>query len=140
MQANDVRVLKGAAVPTLAVGLLAVVLSAVLTGVKGALGAGIGLVLVAVFFTLGLVVVSWAGRVSPMAMMTAAVVGYVVKVLAIMAMLTAFQGTTAFNSRAFALSVIACTLAWTVGEMRGFLKLKMLYVEPDAQVPGQGPR
>ncbi|GAA1306279.1 hypothetical protein Psi02_23610 [Planotetraspora silvatica] len=140
MQANDVRVLKGAAVPTLAVGLLAVVLAAVLTGVKGALGAGIGLVLVAVFFTLGLVVVSWAGRVSPVAMMAAAVVGYVVKVLAIMAMLTAFQGTTAFNSRAFALSVIACTLTWTVGEMRGFLKLKMLYVEPDAQVPGRGSR
>src|SRR4051794_21708900 len=104
MQANDVRVLKGAAVPTLAVGLLAVVLAAVLTGVKGALGAGIGLILVAVFFTLGLLVVSWAGRVSPMAMMAAAVVGYVVKVLAIMAMLTAFEGTTAFNSRAFALS------------------------------------
>jgi ATP synthase protein I len=140
MQANDVRVLKGAAVPTLAVGLVAVVLAAVVTGVKGALGAGIGLVLVAVFFTLGLVVVSWAGRVSPMAMMAAAVVGYVVKVLAIMAMLTAFEGTTAFNSRAFALSVIACTLAWTVGEMRGFLKLKMLYVEPDVEVPGRGPR
>ncbi|GAA4595634.1 hypothetical protein GCM10023194_65640 [Planotetraspora phitsanulokensis] len=140
MQANDVRVLKGAAVPTLAVGLVAVVLAAILTGVKGALGAGIGLVLVAVFFTLGLIVVSWAGRVSPMAMMAAAVVGYVVKVLAIMAMLTAFEGTTAFNSRVFALSVIACTLTWTIGEMRGFMKLKLLYVEPGAEVPGRSPR
>ncbi|MEZ0073945.1 hypothetical protein [Planotetraspora sp. GP83] len=140
MQANDVRVLKGAAVPTLAAGLVAVILAAVLTGAKGALGAGIGVVLVAVFFTIGLAVVSWAGRVSPMAMMTAAVVGYVVKVLAIMAMLSAFDGTTAFNSRVFAISVIVCTLAWTVGEMRGFMKLKLLYVEPGAEVPGRSNR
>jgi ATP synthase protein I len=38
----------------------------------------------------------------------------------------------------FALSVICCTLAWTIGEMRGFMKLKMLYVEPETKVPGQG--
>ncbi len=138
MQANDVRVLKGAAVPTLIVGLLAALVAVFTTGAKGALGAGIGLVLVAAFFTVGLVVVSWAGRISPMAMMAAAVLGYVVKILAIMAMMSAFSGTTAFDSRVFALSVIACTLTWTIGEMRGFMKLKMLYVEPEAKVPGQG--
>ncbi|WP_182876670.1 hypothetical protein [Microbispora sp. H10670] len=138
MQANDVRVLKGAAVPTLIVGLVAVLVAAIATGAKGALGAGIGLVIVAVFFTVGLAVVSWAGRVSPMAMMAAAVVGYAVKVLVIMAILRALDGTTAFDSRVLALSVIACTLAWTIGEMRGFMKLKMLYVEPDAEVPGRG--
>ncbi|ETK33865.1 hypothetical protein [Microbispora sp. ATCC PTA-5024] len=138
MQANDVRVLKGAAVPTLVVGLVAVIVAAVLTGAGGALGAGIGVVLVAAFFTVSLVAVSWAGRISPVAMMTAAVVGYVVKVLAIMAALTAFGGTTAFDSRVFALATILCTLTWTVGEMRGFMKLKLLYVEPDAEVPGRG--
>ncbi|WP_327044371.1 hypothetical protein OG320_21700 [Microbispora sp. NBC_01189] len=138
MQANDVRVLKGAAVPTLIVGLVAVVVAALVTGAQGALGAGIGLVIVVVFFTVGLAVVSWAGRVSPMAMMAAAVVGYAVKVLVIMAILRALDGATAFDSRVLALSVIACTLAWTIGEMRGFMKLKMLYVEPDAEVPGRG--
>jgi ATP synthase protein I len=138
MQANDVRVLKGAAVPTLVVGLVAVIIAAILTGSTGALGAAVGVILVAAFFTVGLVVVSWAGRISPMAMMAAAVLGYVVKVLAIMAALNAFDGTTAFNSRVFALATILCTLTWTVGEMRGFMKLKLLYVEPDAEVPGRG--
>ncbi|MFC0863015.1 hypothetical protein ACFHYQ_11995 [Sphaerimonospora cavernae] len=138
MQANDVRVLKGAAVPTLAAGLVAAIVAAFATGAKGALGAGIGLVMVAAFFTVGLAVVTWAGRVSPMAMMTAAVVGYVVKVLALMAVLNAFKTTTVFDPKVFALSVILCTLVWTVGEMRGFMKLKMLYVEPDAEVPGRG--
>jgi ATP synthase protein I len=140
MQANDVRVLKGAAVPTLAAGLVAVIAAAILTGSKGALGASIGVLLVAAFFSIGLVVVSYAGRISPMAMLTAAVLGYLVKVVAIMVMLRAFEDTTAFNSRVFALSVIVCTLAWTVGEMRGFMKLKLLYVDPGAQVPGQGNR
>jgi ATP synthase protein I len=140
MQANDVRVLKGAAVPTALAGLVAVVIAAISAGSKGALGAAIGIALVGVFFTVGLVVVSWAGRISPMMMMTAAVLGYVVKVLAIMAMLTAFQGATAFDPRVFAITVIACTLVWTAGEMRGFMKLKMLYVEPGAEVPGRGER
>lgn len=140
MQANDVRVLKGAAVPTLVVGLVAVIVAVVLAGAKGALGAAIGIALVTVFFTVGLVVVSWAGRVSPMMMMTAAVLSYVVKVIAIMAMLKAFETATAFDSKAFALSVIVCTLVWTAGEMRGFMRLKLLYVEPDAKVPGQSER
>ncbi|GAB3888479.1 hypothetical protein GCM10027612_29090 [Microbispora bryophytorum subsp. camponoti] len=65
MQANDVRVLKGAAVPTLIVGLLAALIAVFTTGAKGALGAGIGLVLVAAFFTVGLVVVSWAAGSRP---------------------------------------------------------------------------
>ncbi|MEV7806400.1 hypothetical protein AB0O28_25980 [Microbispora sp. NPDC088329] len=138
MQANDVRVLKGAAVPTLIVGLLAALVAVFTTGAKGALGAGIGVVLVAAFFTVGLVVVSWAGRISPMAMMAAAVVGYVIKILAVMALMIAFDGVTAFDSRMFALSVICCTLAWMIGEMRGFMKLKLLYVEPETKVPGQG--
>ncbi|GLX00085.1 hypothetical protein [Microtetraspora sp. NBRC 16547] len=138
MQANDVRVLKGAAIPTLAVGLVAVVVAVIFAGVQGALGAAIGIALVAVFFTVGLVAVSWAGRISPQMMMLAAIASYAVKVLLIMALLKAFETATAFSPRAFALTVVACTVAWTVGEMRGFMKLKVLYVEPKAGISGQG--
>ncbi|WP_061296841.1 hypothetical protein [Herbidospora cretacea] len=138
MQANDVRVLKGAAVPTVAVGLIAVIVTAILAGFEGALGSVIGLVLVAVFFTVGLFVVTWAGRISPMAMFAAAVLSYLVKVIAIMITLRAFETTTVFDPKAFAWSVIVLTVVWTFGEMRGFMKLKLLYVEPDSKVPGQG--
>jgi len=138
MQPNDVRVLKGAAVPTLAVGLVITIIAGAMAGVKGALGAGIGVVLVAAFFTVGLAVVSWAGRISPVAMMVAAILGYAIKVIVVMAILSAFAETTAFNSRVFALTAIACTLTWTVGEMYGFLRLRKLYVEPDVEIPGRG--
>ncbi|MCC5574102.1 MULTISPECIES: hypothetical protein [Microtetraspora] len=138
MQANDVRVLKGAAIPTLAVGLVAVVVAVIFAGLQGAFGALIGIALVGVFFTVGLAAVSWAGRISPAMMMMAAVATYAVKVLLIIALLKAFESATAFHPRAFALTVVACTVAWTVGEMRGFMKLKLLYVEPEARISGQG--
>ncbi|GAA3116322.1 hypothetical protein GCM10010466_04240 [Planomonospora alba] len=140
MQANDVRVLKGAALPTVAAGAVVIAAAAVLAGVPGALGAAIGLALVAVFFTVGLVAVSYASRVSPAVMMVTAVTTYAVKVLVIMAMLKAFETATAFEPRAFGWSAVICTVVWTAGEMRGFVKTKMLYVDPGAASPGQGDR
>jgi ATP synthase protein I len=136
MQANDVRVLKGAAVPTVLVGLVVIAMAAVLAGVPGALGAVIGLLVVVVFFTVGLVVVAYAGRISPMMMMTAAVLSYLVKVIVLMVLLKTFETATVFEPRAFGWAAIIGTVAWTVGEMRGFMKLKLLYADPDAKVPG----
>ncbi|GAA3118020.1 hypothetical protein [Streptosporangium carneum] len=136
MQADDVRLLKGAAIPTALVGLVVVLVATLMAGGKGALGAAIGVLVVCVFFTVGLVAVSFASRVSPMAMMTAAVVGYAIKILGVMALLKAFESATAFEPKAFGWAAIVCTLAWTVGEMRGFMKLKMLYVEPGGKPPG----
>ncbi|WP_030906569.1 hypothetical protein [Streptosporangium amethystogenes] len=138
MLANDVRLLKGAAIPTVLVGLVVILVAALLAGAKGALGAAIGTVVVCVFFTLGIVAVSYASRVSPMMMMTAAVLSYAVKILVIMALLKTFEDATAFEPKGFGWAAIACTIAWTIGEMRGFMKLKMLYVDPDAPIPGQG--
>ncbi|GAA2885240.1 hypothetical protein GCM10010517_48830 [Streptosporangium fragile] len=138
MQANDVRLLKGAAIPTLLVGLVVVLVATLFAGVKGALGAAIGLLVVCAFFSLGIVAVSYASRVSPMMMMTAAVLSYAVKIIIIMALLKTFEDATAFEPKAFGWAAIACTLAWTVGEMRGFMKLRMLYVDPDGELPGRG--
>ncbi|MFG1702887.1 hypothetical protein ACFLIM_06820 [Nonomuraea sp. M3C6] len=138
MQANDVRILKSAAIPTLAVGLVAVVVALLAAGGKGALGAAIGTLLVGVFFSISVVAVSYAARVSPQLMAIAAMVSYLVKVVVIMIVLSAFGDTTAWDSRAFAWSVVVCTLVWTGFEVRAFIKTKMLYVDPEASVPGRG--
>ncbi|WP_433438629.1 hypothetical protein [Nonomuraea sp. CA-141351] len=138
MQANDVRVLKSAAIPTLAVGVVAVAVSLLISGGKGALGAAIGTLLVGVFFSISVVAVSYAARVSPQMMAIAAMVSYLVKVVAIMAVLASFRDTTAWNTQAFAWSVVVCTLVWTGFEVRAFMKTKMLYVDPEARVPGKG--
>ncbi|MFF5113351.1 hypothetical protein [Streptosporangium sp. NPDC000509] len=138
MHANDVRVLKGAVIPTAAAGVVVVLAATLLSGGKGALGAALGLLVVAVFFTVSLVAVSYASRISPAMMMVAAIVTYAVKVLIIMALLKTFESATAFEPRAFGWSAIICTVVWTAGEMWGFMKTKMLYVDPSATVPGRG--
>ncbi|MFE3453234.1 hypothetical protein ACFXJ8_30350 [Nonomuraea sp. NPDC059194] len=138
MQANDVRVLKSAALPTLVVGAVAVIVAFLVAGGKGALGAAVGLALVAVFFTISVVAVSYAARVSPQMMAIAAMLSYLVKVLVILAMLRTFGDTTAWNPKAFAWTVVVGTIVWTAGEVRAFMKTKMLYVDPETKVPGQG--
>ncbi|MEW1847273.1 hypothetical protein AB0392_55765 [Nonomuraea angiospora] len=138
MQANDVRVLKSAAIPTFAVGVVAVAVSLLTIGGKGALGAAIGTLLVGVFFSISVVAVSYAARVSPQMMAIAAMVSYLVKVVAIMVVLASFRDTTAWNTQAFAWAVVVCTLVWTGFEVRAFMKTKLLYVDPEARVPGKG--
>lgn len=90
------------------------------------------------FFTVGLVVVSFAGRISPVVMMTAAVLSYAVKVLVLMGLLKAFKDVTVFEPKAFGAAAVAAVVAWTVGEMRGFMKLKLLYADPGGESPGPG--
>ncbi|WP_431923924.1 hypothetical protein [Nonomuraea jabiensis] len=138
MQANDVRVLKSAAIPTFAVGVVAVAVSLLTIGGKGALGAAIGTLLVGVFFSISVVAVSYAARISPQMMAIAAIVSYLVKVVAIMVVLASFRDTTAWNTQAFAWTVVVCTLVWTGFEVRAFMKTKLLYVDPEAGVPGKG--
>ncbi|MFI0422180.1 hypothetical protein [Spongiactinospora sp. 9N601] len=136
MQANDVRVLKNAAIPALVVGLVVALVSTFTVGAAGALAALIGVVVVAGFFIISLVAVAYASRVSPQMMMIAALGTYLVKIIALALALSSLSDVTAWHPMTFTWTVILCTVAWTVGEARAFMKLRMLYVEPDVKVPG----
>lgn len=131
MHEHDAAVLRGAFVPTAVAGVVATVVAAVLGGGKGALGALIGTVVVLVFFTVSLVVVGRASRTSPYAAMNAAILTYLVKIGVLFLLIVAFADTTAFDTKAFGLTIVACTLVWTTFEVRAFSRLKMLYVDPD---------
>lgn len=136
MHEHDAAILRGALLPTAVVGLLAVLVAGVVVGAKGALGALLGTLVVVVFFTVSLVVVSRASRVSPYAAMNAAILTYLVKIGVLFGLIVAFQDTTAFDTKTFGLTIIACTLVWTAFEVRAFSRLKMLYVDPD-NTPGR---
>jgi ATP synthase protein I len=131
MQEHDARVLRGAAVPTAIVALPIVLVATVLAGAKGALGAVAGVVLVAVFFTAGVVVLGWAAKINPVALMNVAIATYLVKVAALLLILLAFGDTTLFDRRAFGLSILVAAIVWMAGEVWAFSQLKILYVEPD---------
>src|ERR1700751_4220131 len=123
---------RSAATAAVAAGIMAVVF-AVLGGSKGLIGALIGVVVGALFFGISVVAVGRAARVSPQAMMATAIVTYIVKILILIVIFGQLQDTTAFNPKAFGLTVLVCVLAYTGAQAIWSMRLKMLYVEPDGK-------
>ena len=117
-----------------------VAVSAALAGVKGLYGALIGVAIVAVFFGLSVLIVGRAARISPQAMMVAAMITYVVKIVALAIVVSALHGMTAFSDRALGLTALGCILVWSAAQVITAAKVKMLYVEPDQQPPKQTAR
>ena len=131
MSAYYAVILRRSALLTAPVALLMIVLGAILDGTKGLLGAVIGVGLVIVFFGISVLVVGRASKLSPQAMMAAAVGTFLVKILVLIILLGTFQNSTAFNSKWFGLTVIVCVIAYSAAQMVSAMRLKMLYVEPD---------
>ena len=131
MSANYAVILRRSALLTAPVALLMIVLGAMLGGTKGLLGAALGVALVIVFFGISVLVVGRAAKVSPQAMMGAAVGTYLVKILVLIILIGAFQNSTAFNGKWFGLTVIVCVIAYSAAQVVSSMRLKMLYVEPD---------
>jgi len=131
MSAYYAVILRRSALLTAPVALLMIVLGAILDGTKGLLGAVIGVGLVIVFFGISVLVVGRASKLSPQAMMAAAVGTFLVKILVLIILLGTFQNSTAFNSKWFGLTVIVCVVAYSAAQMVSAMRLKMLYVEPD---------
>lgn len=133
MQASYGRVLRRAAVPTAAAAAVMVAFSSVVGGVKGLIGALLGVALVVVFFGISVIAVGRAARVSPQAMMITALATYVLKILALAVLVARFAGTSAFNSRLFGFTAIVCIVVWSIAQAIVSARLKVLYVEPDGE-------
>lgn len=131
MLATYAVIMRRSALVTAPVALLLIVLGALLGGAKGLLGAALGVALVIAFFGISVLVVGRFAKVSPQAMMGAAVATYLVKILVLLFLVGRFQNSTAFNPRFFGLTAIVCVLAYSAAQMIWSMRLKMLYVEPD---------
>jgi ATP synthase protein I len=133
MVANYARIVRRSAAVAAVAAVIMVVLGTALAGSKGLIGAVIGVAVVALFFGISVIVVSRAARVSPQAMMVAAIATYIVKILILIIIFGQLQGTTAFNPKAFGLTVLVCVLAYTGAQAMWSMRLKMLYVEPHGE-------
>jgi len=131
MPAYYAVILRRSAMLTAPVALLMIVLGAVLAGTKGLIGALLGVALVIAFFGISVLVVGRAAKVSPQAMMAAAVGTFLVKILVLIILVGSFQNSTAFNDRIFGLTVIVCVIAYSAAQMISSIRLKIPYVEPD---------
>ena len=113
-----------------------VAVSAALAGVKGLYGALIGVAIVTAFFGISVRVVGRAARISPQAMLVAAIITYLVKIVALAIVVSTLNGTTAFSTRALGFTAIGCILVWSAAQVITAVKVKVLYVEPE-QPPQQ---
>jgi ATP synthase protein I len=128
---------RAGALTALAAAVMVAVCAAVV-GVKGLIGALVGVAIVTVFFGISVLVVGRAARVSPQAMMVAAMITYLVKIVALAVIVSTMNGTTAFSTRTLGLTAIVCILVWSATQVIVTLKLKMLYVEPDSTAARRG--
>ena len=138
MLAKYATIVRRAGALTAVAAAIMVAVSAALVGVKGLIGALIGVAVVTVFFGISVVVVGRAARISPPAMMLAAIMTYLVKIVALAVVVSALNGTTAFSTRALGFTAIGCILVWSTTQVITTIKLKMLYVEPDSGAVGRG--
>jgi ATP synthase protein I len=136
MPSIDRLVLRVSIPVTVAVGIVAAIIGALVASDPGKalLGAAIGTLIVVAFFTVGQVAVGAVLRSAPQMAMSVALMVYLLKIGVLFIFIILFQGTTAFDTKVFALTIVACTLAWTVAEVWIFARTKVLYVDP------QGPR
>ena len=136
MLASYATVVRRAAGPTAGVAAVIVALSAALVGVKGLIGALLGVALVIVFFGISILVVGRAARISQPAMMVAALATFLVKIVALAVVLSALAGTTAFSTRTLGFTAIGCILAWSAAQIIAAMKVKLLYVDPETESSG----
>jgi ATP synthase protein I len=129
MQSIDARILRGAVIPTGLAGLVAIIAGLLIAGGKGALGAAIGVALVLVFFTLGMLVVSYVSRLSQQLVMAAGLLGYLIKLVAVFALVASLNHVTAWNAHVFGWTVLALTVVWLAAEVNATINARNPYVE-----------
>ncbi|MEV0219487.1 hypothetical protein [Streptomyces sp. NPDC050704] len=133
MPSNDVRILLQAAVPTAAVGAIAVAVSAVVAGGKGAIGAVVGTLVVIAFMGLGLFVLQRTAASLPQLFQAMGLMLYVSQLLLLLIFVSLFKDTTLFNPKAFAVALVLGTVTWMAAQARAQMKAKILYVDPDSE-------
>ena len=77
-------------------------------------------------------------RNNPAIAMNTALLVYVVQMAVMFGLILILQDATFFNPKAFALTIVACALVWTIAMVLTMTRTKVLYVEPGSG-PGKTP-
>jgi ATP synthase protein I len=128
-------IVRGAALPTAVAGVLATAVAGIVGGAPAAVGAGLGTTVVIVFFMAGQLVLASVLRSNPAMGMSVAMVLYLLKIGVLLALLLLLQGVTAFDTKAFAFTILVCTLVWTAAEVWVFSRSHVLVMDADPVPP-----
>jgi ATP synthase protein I len=128
------EVVRPAFIATAIAGLLSTLVAWFVSSSAGLIGAVFASVLVLGFFLSSHIFVTRMMSKDVRLGMTAALLSYVLKILAMFVLLLLFRDTTLFDTKVFGLTIVLLTLVWTTVEVVAFSRFKTLTV-----VPGSGP-
>ncbi|SEF91892.1 ATP synthase protein I [Thermomonospora echinospora] len=137
MHSSDARVLRGAAIPTGLAGAAAIAVGLLVAGAQGAFGAALGTLVALAFFSVSVVAVSYASKISPQAMFAAAVFSYITKIFVMFGLIAVFRDATAWEPKVFAYTVIVLTIVWVVAEIRTTTRTRTPYVDAPEEPAGR---
>ena len=122
--------LRGAFVPTVIVGVVAIAASAVIKGLSGFWGAVLAQFVVIIFFVIHIAVSRMTRNLDPISTMAMAMFSYFAKLFALGALLWAIAKYTdraTINRTAFGITAVALTIAWLWGEIASYM-LSLIHI------------
>ena len=125
--------LRGGAVPSIAVAVVAIVVFSVLDGALGAAGSGLASVLVVLSTVSTMLILRKMAGLDPRVVFMGAMVSYFFKVMLLGVFLILFRNAEWLSPIAFAVTAIVVSLAGTIGEIVAFTRVRTyIYDEPSA--------
>ena len=124
---SDTQLWRGAIVPAGVVAAIALIVNTVIKGRSGFLGGLLASITVIIFFSVHLLVARISRNLDPMATMMLAMFSYFAKVIfmgVFLVLITKFTDRSTVDRTSFAISALLITMAWLVGEIRSFMKLR----------------
>ncbi|WP_236239935.1 hypothetical protein [Streptomyces sp. CC228A] len=134
MPPSATRALLPMVVPTAAVGVLAIAVSALTAGSEGAIGSALGALVVLLFMALGQLALQYVAKAMPQLFQGMGLMVYSVQLVLLLAFVMAVRDTTRFDLKALALTLVTATLVWVAAQARAHMKARIPYVEPVAEV------
>ena len=137
---SDTQLWKGAIVPASIVAVIALIADTVLKGKSGFLGGLLASITVIIFFSVHLLVARISRDLDPMATMMLAMFSYFAKVIfmgVFLVLITKFTDRSTVDRTSFAISALLITMAWLVGEIRSFMKLRFQMPLPNGNSQGK---
>ncbi len=112
------------------VGVLLSVAAGVVGGGRGLAGAVVGIGIVGAFFTLSTLVIAAVGARHPKAVLLAALVTYLIKIVALGAVVVLLPPDGPVSTRWLAIAVLAGLVSWIAAHLRYVWTAKLFYVDP----------
>lgn len=122
------ELLRGAFIPSLAVGVLGIIVAGLVRGRVGFITAVLAQLVVVMYFTVHLLVSAISRKLDPMTTFALAIFSYFANIALLgssLWLISKFTSRESIDRTIFGIIALALTIAWLGGEIRSFLRLQL---------------